>query len=165
MSPSGRWVFKESQRAGGAGSYYSVLLMVEDSRRVLSSRGRGRPGLWAATSPSLWDAVSDFVFYRSSFSMDGAVQSKEKSFPKTTVGWRWWEEEVGFFSLLILEDQATEHEGGSQGSPRTRPRPMIDGERHESSWFPGGSGQFPGWSGNISLHVWQCGGLWSPWKC
>lgn len=23
---------------------------------------------------------------------------------------------------------------------------------------PRGSGQFPGWSGNISLHVWQCGG-------
>lgn len=64
------------------------------------------------------DEVSDF-FYCSSFSMDGAVQSKEKSFPKTTVGWRWWEEEVGIFSLLILEDQATEHQGGSQGSSRT----------------------------------------------
>lgn len=35
---------------------------------------------------------------------------------------------------------------------------MIGRERHERFWSSGGSGQFPGWSGIISLHVWQGGG-------
>lgn len=70
---------------------------------------------WQDFTESL-DAGSDFFF--SSFSGDGEVRSKEKTFPKTTVGWWWWrweEEEVGFFSLLNLEDQATEHKEAVNG--------------------------------------------------
>lgn len=85
MSPSGRWVFKESQRAGGGGSYSSVLVMVEDSRRFLSSRGWGRPGLWAATSPSLRMRSQIFFIVPASPWM-AQFNRKRKVFPKPQLG-------------------------------------------------------------------------------
>lgn len=104
-------------------------------------------------------AVPDFF---SSFSMNGAARSKEKTFPKAPIGWwGWWwwrEEEVGFFSLHTLEDQPAENQEGSQESPR----PTVDGERHEHSWTPRGSGQFLG--GGVPWLVWQhqppCVAMW-----
>lgn len=167
-------VLKESRRAGGGGSCYSVLVVVEDFRAGpllpracdVSVQGGRRAGPLAATSLSLgmW---SPSLF--SKFSMDGAFESK-RNFSQS-----WMVVVVrgagGVFSLLTLEDQAAEHLGSCQESPRPWPRPLVDGERHENSWAPGSSGQFPrglpGWSGSIGLHVWQCGvgGLWPPWKC
>lgn len=159
-------VLKETQRAGGGGSCYSVLVTVKDflagpllprACDVSVQRCR-RAGPLAATSLSLrmW---SQSLF--SKFSMDGAVESKQ-NFSQSP---RWMVVVVGrpggVFSLLTLEDQAAEHLGSCQESPRPWPRPLVAGERHENSWSPGSSGQFPrgfpGWSGSIGLHVWQCG--------
>lgn len=155
----------ESRRAGGGGSCYSVLVVVEDSLagallpRACDMSVRDA-GPLAATSPSLgmW---SQNLF--SGFFMDGAVEltqnfSQSPSWMVVVV--------VGgageVFSLLTLEDQVTKHLGGCQESPRPWLRPLVDGQRHENSWTPGSSGQFPcgfpSWSGSIGLHVWQCGG-------
>lgn len=42
----------------------------------------------------------------------------------------------GVFSLLALEDEAAEHEGGNRGL-RDRDRdPRVDGDRQEGSWTP-----------------------------
>lgn len=161
----GLLVLMESRRAGGGGgSCYSVLVVVEDSLagpllpRACDVSVRDA-GPLAATSPSLgmW---SQNLF--SGFFMDGAVElthnfSQSPSWMVVVVGGAG---EV--FSLLTLEDQAAKHLGGCQESPRPWPRPLVDGERHENSWTPGSSGQFPrgfpSWSGSIGLHVWQCGG-------
>lgn len=95
----------------------------------------------------------------------GRVGSKEKTFPKATVGWWRWEEETGFFSLLILADQATEHQGHHQGSPRTCPRPTLDGERQENSWSPVAlASSLAGLATSVSM-CGNVGGLWPPWKC
>lgn len=112
----------------------------------------------AAISPSLgmWvPEVSFFFFFSPSFSMDGAVGSKGNIFPKPQMGGgerRWG------FLLLTLEDQAAEHQGGvSQGLQDHDQDPHVVGDRHEGSWIPGGSGQFPdrspGRPGTIGLHV------------
>lgn len=80
----------------------------------------------------------------------------------------------GVFSLLTSEEQAAEHLGSCQESPRPWPRPLGDGGRRENSWTPGQLWPVPMWG---PLLVWQrrpprvamwsgeWGGLWPPWKC
>lgn len=66
----------------------------------------------------------------------------------------------GVFSSSPWKIRLQNIKGVSQGLQDHDQDPHVVGDRHEGSWIPDGSGQFPdrspGWPGTIGLHVWRC---------
>lgn len=110
-----------------------------------------------------WDADPRGCFFPPSFSTDGTVRSKGNVLPSP----RWVVVKGGgVFSLLTLEDQAAEHQGGSQDLQNHDQDPHVDGHRHEGSRIPGSSGQFPQRSPRLVWHHRPpCAAMWGDGGC
>lgn len=115
--------------------------------------------------PESQDSVLSFIFFPA-FSMEGAVGSTGKEFPGSPS----WVEVVRGGGGSCPPHPGRAGSGASRrqpGSLRPPPRPMSDGQGHNSSWSPAVA--LAGSPGGSATSVLQTGckvwGPWLPWKC